>query len=137
MKKVLFILCLCIIIIIKAPYITYAHEITDNIKLMQDTNFTAPTNSKEELYQDVFFSMLTPYIEEAVNSYYGRNLSVYTPEEVFNVERPNGGRTFYFVIKVRVMPFEGPHNFVGVDDITLSVSGKDIKVEKYEHIRSN
>lgn len=134
MKRIFFTICLSITIIINSSYVVYAFKPNTLIKPLQDTDYTPQPYSKEELYQDIFMSMLIPYIDEAVSNYYGKSLSVYIPGKILSIERPNGYRTLYFVIKVQVSSYEGPHNFVGVDNITLSVAGKNIKVEKYEHV---
>lgn len=97
--------------------------------------------SLEEIYQDVFMTMLLPYIQEAVNDYYEKNTG-YFPSvdpwqpDVLSIERPNGYRTFLFIIKLEVMPYLGAHNSIDVDHITLRVSYREVKVEKFEHIKS-
>lgn len=97
--------------------------------------------SLEELYQDVFMTTLLPYIQEAITKYYEENtgyspiVAPYTPS-ILSIERPNGYRTFVFVIKLEIMPYLGAHIPIGVDHITISVSSGDVKVEKFEHIKS-
>ncbi len=57
--------------------------------------------------------------------------------DVLSIDRPNGDRTFEFIIQVQVMPYFGPHNEVGVDNITFKISiGNEVQLEKYEHIKS-
>ncbi len=95
----------------------------------------------EELYQDVFMTMLLPYIQEAVSNYYEENTG-YSPNVdpygpvILSIERPNGYRTFLFIIKLEVAPYLGAHNSIGVDHITIRVSAGEVKVEKFEHIKS-
>ncbi len=97
--------------------------------------------SLEELYQDVFMTMLLPYIQEAVRNYYEEN-TAYSPNvapyepEILSIERPEGYRTFQFVIKLEVAPYLGAHNPIGVDHITVRVSPGEVNVEKFEHIKS-
>ncbi|MBU3156360.1 DUF3888 domain-containing protein [Clostridium estertheticum] len=43
--------------------------------------------------------------------------------DILSVERPNGYRTFLFIIKMEVIPYVGPHLSVGVDRITITVDG--------------
>lgn len=94
--------------------------------------------STEELYQDIFVSLLLWYIDEAVDDYYGTPYTVAPYQvKVLSVERPNGYRTFAFLIKLEVLPYTGPHIVVGIDHITIRVSsGPKIDVEKFEHIKS-
>ena len=99
-----------------------------------------PQGSLEELYQDVFMTMLLPYIQEAVNNYYEKNTG-YSPgvdpwqPDILSIERPNGYRTFLFIIKLEVAPYLGAHNSIGVDHITIKVSSGEVKVLEYKHIK--
>lgn len=97
-----------------------------------------PKRSTEELYQDIFVSLLSPYIDKAVEDYYGKPYTIAPYQtEVLSAERPNGYRTFAFRIQLKVLPYTGPHLYVGEDHITiLVVYGPKIKVEKFEHIKS-
>lgn len=96
--------------------------------------------SLKEIYQDVFMTLLLPYIDEAVTNYYEKNTG-YSPNvdpwepNILSIERPNGYRTFLFVIKLEVAPYLGAHNSIGVDHITIRVSSGEVKVEKFEHIK--
>lgn len=104
-------------------------------QLLQDR---PPERSTEELYQDIFVTFLSPYIDKAVEDYYGKPYSV-APylTEVLSVERPNGYRTFAFRIKLKIRPYIGPHISVGEDNITILVEyDPKVKVEKFEHIKS-
>lgn len=94
--------------------------------------------SVEELYQDIFILMLLPEIEKAVEDYYGRPYFVAPYQvKILNVGRPNGYRTFGFILKLEILPYEGPHNSVGKDHITIKIEpGPTIQVEKFEHIES-
>ncbi len=95
----------------------------------------------EELYQDVFMTVLLPYSQEAVSKYYEKNTG-YSPNvdpygpTVLSIERPDGYRTFLFIIKLEVVPYLGAHNPIGVDHITIRVSSGEVKVETFEHIKS-
>ncbi|TGE37249.1 DUF3888 domain-containing protein [Desulfosporosinus fructosivorans] len=108
-----------------------------------ETASKAPKQSQQELYQDVFVTLLDPYIQKELDDYYGRLLSIspmYSPEyvEILNVERPMGYRSFSFIIKLQVEPYVGPHESIGIDRLTIRVgSGEgEVKVEKHEHIKS-
>lgn len=120
--------------------------INDNNKTASSENINiAAKQSKEELYQDVFATLLTPYIQEAINNYYKKYLTIspiYSPAyvEILNIERPMGYRTFSFLIKLQVRTYVGPHIDIGVDQLTIGVHAEDknvkVKVEKFEHIKS-
>lgn len=95
-------------------------------------------NSNEEIYKDIFMSLLHPYIDKAIRNYYKHPYN-HDPWDVdiLNIERPNGYRTFLFILKLKVIPYYGPHIGVGVDYITISVSGTGkVEIQKFEHIKS-
>ena len=108
------------------------------IKTHFDSPAKPPAGSKEELYQDIFITLLGPSIEKAIEDYYGKPYG-YDPwsVDVLNIERPNGDRTTYFIIKLQVMPYIGAHNTIGIDNLTIEVSyGKKPKILKFKHIKS-
>ena len=98
--------------------------------------------STDELYQDIYITLLEPYIQEAVNCYYKeyfKSAPTVAPYmvDIIVIDRPFGYRTFVFVINVQVMPYFGPHNAVGIDNITLKIGEENkIQIEKYDHIKS-
>jgi hypothetical protein len=118
-----------------------AISITDNMKSVIKNPYEAPTNSQEEIYQDILYSILTPYIQNEVDNYYREILTVSPIVDpisikILSMERPNGDKTFYFIIEMQVMPYIEAHNSVGIDNITISVDGiGEIKVLKFQHIK--
>jgi hypothetical protein len=98
--------------------------------------------SSEELFQDIFISLLLPYIQNEVDKYYSKYLTdtpMVAPYTVYvlNAERPNGYRSFVFKLKLKVDSYIGPHLDVGIDSITATVGGfGDVKIDKFEHIKS-
>lgn len=113
-----------------------AIELLDHKVPNQSDTYIAPQESKEELCQDIFMTMLTPYIQKAVDDYYGKHYAVDSVAEILSIDQPNGYRTFYFIIKPQVVPYQRAHNAVGGDQITLSVSSSSVKVEKFEHFKA-
>lgn len=104
-------------------------------QLLQDK---PPERSTEELYQDIFVTLLTPHINKAIEDYYGGQYGI-APYlvKVLSAERPNGYRTFTFRIKLKILPYTGPHNAIGEDHITFYIRyGSEVKMEKFEHIES-
>jgi len=108
-----------------------------------ETAYKAPKQSQQELYQDVFVILLEPYIQKAIDGYYGKFLTIspmYSPAdvEILNVERPMGYRSFSFIIKLQIEPYVGPHESVGIDQLTIRVGAGegDVIVEKFEHIKN-
>ena len=99
-----------------------------------------PEKSLEELYQDVSMMMLLPYIQKEVNNYYEK-ITGYSPSvdpwwiDMISIERPYGYRSFTFIIKLKVNPYLGAHNSIGVDHITIRVSYDKVEILNYEHIK--
>ncbi len=98
-------------------------------------------NSKEELYQDIFITLLLPYIQKSATEFYGKIDNEYPVIDPYHVEvisaiRPNGYRTFGFLLKLKATPYIGAHNLVGLDHITMQVEINRVRVEKFEHIES-
>jgi len=128
MKKK-FIVLLCVILIyIQLPLNVYA------------TTNKPPQHSREELYQDIFCSMLMPYIQNRISAYYSKFLTDIPTIDpwginILSAERSNGYQTFVFVLKIEVKPYVGPGIGVGVDHLTIQVDGAgNVKVTKFEHI---
>lgn len=102
-----------------------------------DTNnvLYTSTQSKEELYQDIYNTLLYPYIQSAIDSYYKRTVSF----DLFGIKtlqitRPQGDHSFTFTIKIQLSPFVGAHNSIGIDNITFEISPREVNVIKFEHI---
>jgi hypothetical protein len=137
-KKILFTIICTILISISTLPLNHAYALKNKTKLLIDTPYKSPTGSREELYQDIFFTLLDPYISKAIKDYYGKPYSYENwATDILSVERPNGDRTELFIISLQVNPFIGAHNTVGTDNITLRVSaGAKVEIEKFEHIKS-
>lgn len=131
-----------LIILILAFQFTFTTLVSANTIYPPDLPYQPPDQSREELYQDIFISLLLPYIQKEVDKYYSKYLTdtpMVAPYTVYvlSAERPNGYRSFLFNLKLRVNSYIGPHNVVGLDYITITVGGSgDVKIEKFEHIKS-
>ncbi|WP_238881281.1 DUF3888 domain-containing protein [Clostridium sp. YIM B02551] len=143
MKKILVSSFLVLLITFNNTAKAAAVSMANNMKTMINNPYKESKYSQEELYQDILFSMLTPYIQKAVDDYY-RELLTVTPIvdpmsiKILRVDRPNGYRTFYFIIETQVMPYIGPHNSVGTDNVTISVGGiGEVKILKFKHIEDH
>ena len=113
------------------------------INSSSETVYKAPKQSQQELYQDVFVTLLDPYIQKALDDYYGQLLAISpmnSPEyvKILNIERPMGYRSFSFIIKLQIEPYVGPHDSIGIDQLTISVGAGEgeVKIEKFEHVKS-
>lgn len=122
--------------------LTFTVPVSANTIYPLDLPYQPPEQSKKELYQDIFISLLLPYIQKEVDKYYSKYLTdtpMVAPYTVYvlSAERPNGYRSFVFDLKLQVNSYTGPHISVGVDYITLTVGGSgDVEIKKFEHIKS-
>lgn len=138
MKRIVFVIVLIVIIVTSILFLNPAFTPVNIAKLYFDTPYKPLAGSKEELYQDIFVTLLNPYIENAVKDYYGEPYN-FDPWDVniLNIERPYGDRTPQFVIKLQIKPYVGAHNTIGIDNVTITVlPGGSTKVDKFEHIKS-
>lgn len=113
------------------PFSTYAEE----------DYYQPPERSKEELVMDLFLSLLLPDIQNAVNHYYAEYLTVnplvYPYQiKILNMERTNHYRGYIFSVTVEVTPVVGPHNPVGMDHLTFTITPGNVKLEKFQHIKT-
>jgi hypothetical protein len=133
---------LTLIILILEIQLILVTLVSANTAYTPGVPYQAPEQSREELYQDVFMSLLLPYIQKEVDKYYLKYLiappmvypySVY----VMSAERSGGYRSFLFDLKLQVNSYIGPHNNVGLDYMTVTVGGAgDVEIKKFEHIKS-
>jgi len=120
--------------------------VTSNTQEQVDPNsdsvYNPPAQSREELYQDIFVSLLLPDIQKSVDDYYKDFLTekpIVAPYyvHVLNIERLMGYRSFSFRLKLKVSSYIGPHLNIGDDYITIKIEGGDkVTIEKFEHIKS-
>ena len=97
--------------------------------------------SEEELVMDLFFSLLLPNIQEAVSNYYSDYLTtsplVYPYQiKILKMERTNHYRGFIFSVTIEVTPVVGPHNPVGRDQITFSITPSEVKLKNFKHMET-
>ncbi|PLR76386.1 hypothetical protein CU633_15580 [Bacillus sp. V3-13] len=106
-----------------------------------ETHYTPPVKSREELYQDIFISLLSPEIDKAINEYYKNvltSLPMVYPYDVYieKAERIGEYRSFEFTVIIKVRPVVGPHIDVGLDRLTFYIGGSgNVKLRKFEHIK--
>lgn len=105
------------------------------------TRYTPPQKSREELYQDIFISLLSPENDKAIDEYYQNfltSLPTVYPYDVYveKAERIGEYRRFEFTVIIKVHPVVGPHINVGLDRIIFYIDGSgNVELRKFEHIR--
>ena len=125
--------------LILATFILIVAAITIRTSIMANQ---VKIETQDILYQDVIITALAPTIDKAVADYY-KNIFNETPSydissiKILNIERPNGNRTTYFIIKIEVTPFFGPHITVGRDIISIELLYPGIqKIMTFEHVEA-
>ncbi|MGE6376689.1 DUF3888 domain-containing protein [Peribacillus muralis] len=99
---------------------------------------TSPVDSKakndDKLLSDAFITTLSPHIGNAVTGHYGE-LTQYALYDVkiISIKRTQSGRSFGFIVVVKIFPFEKAHNYIGADTLTLSVEPSGVNVKNYIH----
>lgn len=136
MKKLLFIYLLLNNLLISYPLSAFAIDPINNAKQGLNSEYAPSEGSVEELYKDIIVTLLEPVITNEVTTHYGMPL-LYDLFDVdfLNIERLNY-ESFSFIIKLRIRPFVGAHNTIGIDEIIIRVSPGETKVEEFKHIES-
>ena len=135
----LIVLFLIVFIVVSTIFLIEKNHDKNTTK--QVNNIYQPPDSRGELYQDIYISLLMPYIEKEVASYYS-NILKETPQvapyyvNVLDAKRPNGYRSFLFELKLKVIPYVGPHIGVGVDYITIKIASRKVTIENFKHINT-
>jgi hypothetical protein len=94
-------------------------------------------NSTEELYQDIFTTLLFENIQDGLDLYYKKPVQYALFDvKVLEAIRPDGYRTFGFLLKLQVKPFVGAHITIGIDNITFEISPSGVVMKNFEHIKS-
>lgn len=132
MKKQLFVLLGAIIFLFSSSMIAPAQDehYSQDIQVVRDTQ-----DSREKTIQDFLLAILSPYIDQAIEQYYGerKQYALYIAK-IVDIRRFSEKGQFNFEIKVKVMTFEGPHNPpYGFETITIVNDSSKITVTKFEH----
>lgn len=95
-----------------------------------------PEINDAEIYRDLTMILLSSYIDDAIQDYYG---SPYATDpwshEVQVLTQSQKDNKPVYTLKMKVIPYTGPHNSVGIDNITICIeSGPKITIEKFEHL---
>lgn len=101
-----------------------------------------PEQSREELYHDMFLTLLSKDIDLAVSNYYSEYLTI-SPMvygymvDVSKAKRVGGYRSFGFTVTLETTPVVGPHLSVGEDRLVFEISRSGGKLLEYEHLESH
>ncbi|MDP4152972.1 MAG: DUF3888 domain-containing protein [Bacillota bacterium] len=113
---------------------SYAAE----VPCVNSQNDTAAT--KEELYKNIFITMIYPYVEKAIQDYYSQYLTYLPGEDPWSYKflkiEKTPGKNYSYTVQLEAQPYVGPHLSVGADRITLGIDLGQITIEQFEHIKS-
>ncbi|MED1865851.1 DUF3888 domain-containing protein [Fictibacillus nanhaiensis] len=121
--------------------------ITMSINTIVEAVPKPPEGSRGELYQDLFVTILLPYIEQPINEYYSKIINV-TPMvypyqvDIVSAKRVLEGRSFLFIVTLEVTPVVGPHISVGKDRLTFKIGapdeiGQSVKLIHFNHLETH
>jgi hypothetical protein len=139
LKKIVFVIC-CLTVIASCTIPCNAYEVT----IKQPTKFEPSkllVDSKEIIYRDMVISLLVPYMQKEINSYYKEYLTelpIIFPYsvDIVNVER-EGESGFLIKLEVIAHPFVGPINTVGDDRMIIETGAfGSVEIKKFEHVKS-
>ena len=138
MKRMLSIICLTIILSISLfQFPVQGFERIPNAKLGLPFEYTPKEGTVEELYKDIIAILIEPYIDKEIEKYYGKQYMYDLWDMKFlKINRIDGYRSFAFTITVKVRPFIGAHNTIGIDEMTIRIGAEHPTVENFKHIQS-
>lgn len=105
------------------------------IMLFTPTSYAYGKDINERVMQGFILGVLSNYMFEAVDKYYGepRMFDLYDAK-IIEMKPLKDGERFSSEIKVQIQTYVGPHNPpYGIDTITFIQDFGDIKVTKFEH----
>jgi hypothetical protein len=95
----------------------------------------------EQVYYNLFITMLYPYVDEAIVDYYSEymtsspNAAPYS-YKLTSIENEYG-LSYSYTVEVEVNPYIGPHLTVGKDRIIFKIKLGEVNLEKFEHLESH
>lgn len=98
-----------------------------------------PENADAEICRDLSLLLLSPYIDQAIKDYYAQPLA-HDPwsDQIKALTQAKEKNKTYYIIQMEVIPYTGPHNSVGIDDITLTIeSGPNVNMKQFKHMTDN
>ena len=97
-------------------------------------------DSNDQIYYDLFITMLYPYVEEEIVNYYDEYMTTLPGGAPYSYEftsiKKTPGLNYSFILELEIQPYIGPHLSVGRDSITFKIDLEGVRVEKFEHIES-
>lgn len=93
--------------------------------------------SKEQVLQAYIGLITSNYTTKPLTDHYGMNIPYQLEDvKVIDAKMIYGINKVDFIFKVQVQPFVGAHDPIGTDEFTFRISDSQIKLVKYQHIKS-
>ncbi|MCB2357243.1 DUF3888 domain-containing protein [Clostridium estertheticum] len=93
--------------------------------------------SKEMVLQSYIGTITLAYTTKPLLDHYGIKLPYQLEDvKVIDAKLIYGINNVDFIFKTQVQPFVGAHDPVGIDEFTFRIHNSEIKLLKYEHIKS-
>ncbi|KZL90780.1 DUF3888 domain-containing protein [Clostridium magnum] len=127
MKRILIKFILVFMCITSISNITGYSVCAANLKEANSFSFT---EDKEELYEDFLTILLSPYLDNAIESYYGKTKK-YSEAKIINIKRVEE-QSYYFTVTFQVKTFDD-NNLIGVENITMRNDDGEIEVINFIH----
>lgn len=144
MKKLLIVICVLFIFVVSVSTAVLYSKNANNYKIQTQSiygyNKLSSEESKDDLYENLFITVIYPHVEKAIYDYYDEYMT-YIPGEdpwsykFISIEKMSG-LNYSYIVKLQVQPYVGPHLSVGIDHITLNINLDNVKIEKFDHIKS-
>jgi len=132
MKKklviIITIIFLTIVLSNKSYYKVYANSFMINVPTITENE------SQRKLENDLLLRILSPYIDKAIENYYGesRQFDLWNAK-ITNIKRLEPG-SFNFEITVSVTTFKGPHNPpYGLETVTIKFDDFGTHIINFNH----
>lgn len=140
MKRIMFIACLILQLTIMLSINCYGLQLGNNPKESITQLHRLDDVTKEEIYKEIFITLLYPNIEKALADYYKASANEHINKDPWNVKIKNidisQDENYAFSIKFLILSYAKSHNFVGEDNITFLVSLRGTKLSKFEHLKA-
>lgn len=136
LKKSSIIVCIAVGLTMGMLFINSSLKPINNVMAYPNSADNSFKNSNEKLYEHTIQSLLHPYIHKVIADYYGQSFP-HDPWDDKILSIKGAENKTYFVIKLEVYPYYGPHRTVGIDHVTIGIDAiGNVKVEKFEHVKT-
>ena len=143
MKKTTIVTSIALILVISLSFMVSGQNTNlprAEVLLSSGDNPTINKEPKGDLYYQLLVTILYPYVQKAIDNFYGEYMTYLPGEAPYGYELIKIEKTpelnYSFTVVIEVQPYVGPHLSVGRDRITFSIDLDGVKVKNFEHLES-